>query len=63
MLTLTGKIGLMVMVIIFDVAGLSVAHGAIFDVSTTLIASPFVNEEEVYVLPVSPMIGEENLNH
>ena len=63
MLTLTGKFGLTVIVIVFDVAGLPVIHAVALDVSTTLITSPFTNEDEVYVLPVSPMIAEAPLNH
>ena len=47
MLTLTGKAWPTDIVMVFDVAGFPVAHGAAFDVNTTLIASPFINAEEV----------------
>jgi hypothetical protein len=39
--TLTGNIGLTVIVIVLDVAGLPVAHGLALEVKTTEITSPF----------------------
>ena len=46
MVTLTGKFGFTVIVIVFDVAGLPVAQVAL-DVNCTLIASPFTSVDEV----------------
>ena len=62
-LTLAGKSGFTVMAMTLDVAGLFVVHSDTFDVSTTLIASPFTKAEEVYTLFVAPMIGDAPLNH
>ena len=63
MLTLTGTFWLTFMKIVFDLAGLPVAHIVSLDVNSTLIRSPFINVAEVYVLPVSPGIGFTPLNH
>ena len=60
--TLTGKFGFTVMVIVFDVAGLPVAQVAL-EVSCTLIASPFTNVDDTYVTAVSPLIGVTPLYH
>jgi hypothetical protein len=38
--TLTGAVGLTIMVIGFDVAGLPVAQGAAFDVNTQVMTCP-----------------------
>ena len=46
MVTLTGRFGLTVMFIVFEVAGLPVAQVA-FEVSTQVIASLFAKVEEV----------------
>jgi hypothetical protein len=43
MLTLAGKFGLTVVVIVFDVAGDPVKHGVALDVITTLTSSSFAN--------------------
>jgi hypothetical protein len=47
--TLAASIGLTVIVIAFDVAGLPVGHGAIFDVSTQVTISPLARAAFVYV--------------
>jgi len=60
--TLTGKFGFTVIVIVFDVAGLPVAQVAL-EVSCTLIASPFTKVDDTYVTPVSPLIGVAPLYH
>ena len=51
--TLTGRFGLTVMPIVFDVAGLPVGHTA-FDVRVTVMISPFERVLVVYVGFVSP---------
>ena len=51
--TLTGRFGFTVMVIVFDVAGLPVAHVA-FEVNTQVIKSPFASDELVYVVEFIP---------
>ena len=56
MLTLTGKFGLTVIVIVFDVAGLPVGHVA-FDVITQVITSLFTSVVDVYVEFVSKGIS------
>jgi hypothetical protein len=56
MLTLAGRFGLTVIVIVFDVAGLPVAQVA-FDVITTVIASVLASVVDVYVTPVCPPIA------
>ena len=48
MLTLTGKFGFTVMVIVFEVAGFPVTQVA-FDVNTQVTRSPFTNTALVYV--------------
>lgn len=48
MLTLTGRFGFTVIVIVFDVAGEPVAQSA-FDVNTQVTVFPFVNVAFVYV--------------
>ena len=53
MLTLTGKFGFTVMVIVFDVAGLPVAQVA-FDVNTQVTVFPFVNVADVNVGELVP---------
>ena len=59
MLTLTGKFGFTVIVILFDVAGLPVAH-VLLDVSTHVTTSPFANvvlvNEELFVPAFVPLI-------
>jgi hypothetical protein len=52
-ITLAGKFGFTVIVIIFDVAGDPVAHIA-FDVIMQVIWLPFVNAPDVYVEFVAP---------
>lgn len=54
-LTLTGKLGLTVIVTVFDVAGLPVAQVA-FDVNTTKIISPFASAVFVYVALFVPTL-------
>ena len=54
--TLAGKFGFTIIVIVFDVAGLPVKHGVAFDVMITLIASVFTNALEEYVEAVAPAI-------
>jgi hypothetical protein len=53
MLTLTGKFGLTVMVMAFEVAGLPVAHVAL-EVSTQVTTFPFAKAALVYVLLFVP---------
>ena len=60
--TLTGKIGLTVMVTVLDVAGLLVLQIAV-ELITTLIASLFANEVEVYVEFVAPEMVFAPLYH
>jgi hypothetical protein len=55
-LTLAGRFGLTVIVIVFDVAGLPVAQVA-FDVITTVIALVLASVVDVYVTPVCPAIA------
>ena len=51
--TLTGKFGFTDIVIVFDVAGLPVAHVAL-EVNTQVIKSPFASDELVYVVEFVP---------
>ena len=53
-LTLAGKFGLTVIVIVFDVAGEPVKHGVALLVITTLTTSLLANVVLVNVVPVSP---------
>ena len=56
MLTLAGKLGFTVMVIVLEVAGLPVKHGVALEVIITFIASVFTNVVVVKVEPVAPAI-------
>ena len=51
-----------VIVSVFEVAGLSVAHGA-FEVILTVIEFPFVKVDDVYVGLVAPLIRLAPLYH
>jgi hypothetical protein len=55
-LTLTGRFGLTVITIAFDVAGLPVAQVAV-EVISTVITLPFSRVVDVYVASVSPGIA------
>jgi hypothetical protein len=54
MLTLAGKFGLTVVVMLFDVAGDPVKHGVAFEVITTLTTSPLFNVVVVKVVLFVP---------
>ena len=54
MLTLAGKIGFTVVVILFEVAGEPVKHGVAFEVITTLTTSPLFNVVVVNVVLFVP---------
>ena len=56
MLTLTGKSGLTVMVMLLEVAGLPVAHGVAFDVSTQVTISLVASVVEVKVGLLVPVL-------
>ena len=57
MLTLAGKLGFTVIVIVFDVAGEPVKQGVALLVITTLTVFPLVNEVEVYVELLVPTLA------
>lgn len=61
-LTLTGMFGLTVMLIALLVAGLPVAHGAAFDVNTTVTTSPLANVDVLYVLLLPPTLAPFNFH-
>ena len=54
MLTLAGKLGFTVIVIVFDVAGEPVKQGDAVEVISTVTISPLVNVDPVKVDAVSP---------
>ena len=56
MLTLAANIGLTVIVIEFDVAGLPVKHGLALLVMIHVITLPFAKDDEEYVVFVAPPI-------
>ena len=53
--TLTARIGLTIIVKLFEVAGLPVAHVAL-EVSTQVITSPFTNAAFEYVVELLPTL-------
>ena len=62
-LTLAGKFGLIVMLILLDVAGEPVKQGAAFEVITTVTASVLANVVLVNVTAVCPETFEPLIFH
>ena len=60
--TMAASNGFTVIVIVLEVAGVPVAQVAV-DVIITWICSPLTKVDEVYIDPVSPVMGAESLYH